>query len=196
MIAQAPQADGPGAQAFARVASQTDFHAVIGLATEALTFDWRLPPLDNSDAWQALCLAVNRDALAPLFSGNQFVPSWHLVPQGTPGYNAGLTGIDGVTATSGDMAKAETHWRAYLATLHGQPVPPITYYYGAQSAESAAMAAALARQWNAALGAALGAGTVTTQPFTYVNNAPVPRAPQLANYTSGTDYADPQVFLA
>lgn len=148
-------ADGPPNDSLALPEQHPVFHLVPALEFVSIAFSWVLAPLDNADARQALCLAINRDAVAQQLLQHQSVntggvpkiPSWHLVPQGTPGYDPSLTGIAGVS-TSGDLGKAEAHWRACLASLDGKPVPPVAHYY--EGGVSSIVADTLTAQWSAA----------------------------------------------
>ncbi|HEX6122430.1 MAG TPA: peptide ABC transporter substrate-binding protein, partial [Ktedonobacterales bacterium] len=183
----------PG-DAYAASAGKRDFHTAPLAAIRALTFNWQFPPFDNPDARQAFCLAINRDHWVAGALQGTALPSWHLVPQGMPGYNTGLTGVDGVLATTGDVAKARAHWAAYLATLHGAKVPPITFTYFFGRSSSPAVAQSLAQQWNAAF----GAGTVTTMPL-YPGGPRVKEElpwPQMTFFGWLADYPDPQDFLS
>jgi ABC-type transport system substrate-binding protein len=40
------------------------------LEVESVALNWQMAPFNNADAWQALCLAINRDTIA-----RQYAPS-------------------------------------------------------------------------------------------------------------------------
>lgn len=142
----------PGDLANARISA--DFRLVPSLEVSSIGFNWHLAPFDNPDARQAFCLAINRDALKTAVQGvapnTLIAPSWHLVPQGMPGYDPQLTGVDGVTSPDGDLVKAQAHWAAYLATLHGKPAPAIQYNSYPGSTARRALGDALIAKWSAA----------------------------------------------
>ncbi|WIG61625.1 MAG: hypothetical protein OJF49_004373 [Ktedonobacterales bacterium] len=172
-----------------------DFQTMPLLQVQAITMNWQIAPFDNLDARQAFCLALNRDALNTAVFGGAMLPTWHLVLQGMPGYNPALTGVDGVTATSGDLARARAHWAAYKWSLHGKPMPALTFTYAAQEqttdATAQAFASAVVAQWNAAFpDAHLRVKIIQQPPGSTVQTA------QLAYSTLLADYADPDTFLS
>lgn len=169
----------------------SDLHHVPLLQVETIAFNWRLPPFNNLDARQAFCLAINRDALVngPLHGGA--IPTWHLVPQGMPGYNPALTGIDGVTATSGNLAAARAHWAAYFASLHGQPIPVVDFNYRAASQEDFAFGNDVMAQWRRAFP---GIRLVTYQPPEILKEG-IPPIPAFS-FGWTADYPDPQDMIS
>lgn len=175
----------PGAQIAGLTPS--DLHRVPLLQVTTIAFNWRIPPFDNLDARQAACLAINRDALVRNVLGGAAIPSWHLVPRGMAGYDPKLTGIDGVIATGGDLGAARAHWAAYVASLHGQPIPLFDFGYQMSSAQGWKLGSAVMAQWKAALP---GLRVETYQPPDILLEGP-PRVPA---YTTGwlADYPDPQ----
>lgn len=136
------QLAGPGAP--------RDVRHALSLDVTSIVFNWKWPPFDNRDARQAFCLAINRDALVRDVWHGAAIPTWHLVPQGMLGYNPALTGIDGVTATSGDLAATHAHWATYVASLHGQPVQTITAGRSNLTMQDFSLDNALMAQWKAA----------------------------------------------
>src|SRR5207302_5845724 len=64
-------------------------------------------PFDNIKIRQAFALAVDKDVIAHSVWKDTVIATNHIVPKGMPGYNANLTGPDGVTGTSGDPTKAK-----------------------------------------------------------------------------------------
>jgi peptide/nickel transport system substrate-binding protein/oligopeptide transport system substrate-binding protein len=126
--------DGVPAADLAAAKGQPDYHEQPEAAIETVGLNWNIAPFDNLDARLAFCEALNRDALNTSIEKGAAKPSWNLYPPGLPGYDANITGPEGI-ATAGDLAKAQQHWAAYLATLGGKPVPPITLtflHYGTQ----------------------------------------------------------------
>lgn len=167
------------------------FHRVPTFTTYALTMDWTKAPYNNLDARLALCLAVDRDALNQQLYGGERLPTWHIVPQGMPGYTPWLTGPDGVSSTQGDPTAARAHWQAYLQSLHGAKPPAIAFYYPDYSTNEEKLAQALAQQWQATLG-------IVAQPRAYAtgflmdSNTHFP----LSRFAWQADYPDPQDFLS
>jgi oligopeptide transport system substrate-binding protein len=167
-----------------------DYHQVPTLATYGVMMDWAQPPFDNVDAREALCLAIDRDAFVAAVAPAALLPTWHIVPQGMPGYSADLAGPDGVTSTRGAPDKARAHWQTYLKTLHGAP-PRIAYSYPSTDAAAGTWAQALAQQWQTVLGVAI---TLTPYDPSHLPSAPV--ANQLERVTWAADYPDPRDILS
>jgi ABC-type oligopeptide transport system substrate-binding subunit len=176
--------------------SQPDTHTVPLLATYVLRMNWTIPPMDNADAREALCLAIDRSALLRQVSAAdatiQGMPSWHLVPAGMPGYNPGLTGPDGVTSTAGDPNAARAHWQKYVQSLGGKPVPTFSYLDLAGASWQAALGTALQSDWQSVLGISVG---VQSQSGNLANGTDLSRGPTNP-YSWQADYADPQDFLS
>ena len=120
-------ADGIPSAQVAAAKSDTDYKASPILEFGSLEMNWKVKPFDNQDARLALCEVINRDSVSANIAKGTTNPSWHIVPQGMPGYNANLQGPDN-TPTAGSLANAQQHWNAYLATLNGAPVPTVKLY--------------------------------------------------------------------
>jgi peptide/nickel transport system substrate-binding protein/oligopeptide transport system substrate-binding protein len=180
------------ASAVAAARSNPDFREITQLAETYLAFSIKTPPFDNKDARAAFCLAVNRDQLASSILKNTVRPLWSVVPQGMPGYFTGAVGPDGVTATTGDQAKAKTHWQAYVASLGGKSVPAISLLYPSGNATRKAFWEGVAAEETQILGV-----TVGTKPEdfnTYVHDSTAGNF-QAGRFAWAADYPDPQDFL-
>jgi peptide/nickel transport system substrate-binding protein/oligopeptide transport system substrate-binding protein len=180
-----------------------DFHAVPKLLVQTIALNWQVPPFDNRDARQAFCLAINRDALAAAVVSpgvpvnvSPLIPSWHLVPRGMPGYYPQLLGIDGVTATTGDLAMAQAHWATYLATLHGKPVPAVKLSINTGFPTQQRLANALVEQWSAAFpGVQISSGPFYIGGILILHEEDT-RHFQAFRFAWQADYPDPQDFLS
>jgi peptide/nickel transport system substrate-binding protein/oligopeptide transport system substrate-binding protein len=177
------------ATAVAAARSDADFREVTLLASTYAAFSIKTPPFDNQDARTAFCLAINRDQLASSIEKNTVKPVWSIVPQGMPGYLAHAAGPDAVTATAGDQAKAKAHWQAYVASLGGAPVPPITILYPVGSATRKLFWEAVAAEATQALGVSVG--TKPEDFNTYVKDTTAGNF-QMARFAWAADYPDPQ----
>ncbi|HEX6800719.1 MAG TPA: ABC transporter substrate-binding protein [Ktedonobacterales bacterium] len=165
-------------------------HTQPALSTQLVMLNWQVPPFDHLDARRAFCLAINRDALAKDQFGGALIPGWNLVPQGIPGYSPLVWGIDGMSATAGDQALARSYWAAYVASLHGKPIPPLTIPYNYINQD---IAGALAQQWNAALP---GANVQAQPPPDTVLTENMAKHFQMYTFDWIADYPDPQDFLS
>lgn len=173
--------------------AQRDFHRAPTFIEYAIIMNSTTPPYNNLDAREALCLAVNRDALTEQIDGGQYLPTWHIVPQGMPGYNAALTGPDGVTSTSGNPTAARVHWDAYLRSLHGAKPPEMRFYYFDFSRSQQQLASALAQQWLAVLSIAVTPRAYEIDTWLGV---PPPSLPPLTRFAWQADYPEAQDILA
>jgi oligopeptide transport system substrate-binding protein len=110
-----------------------------------------------------------------------------------PGYDSLLTGIDGVATTSGDLAKAQAHWQAYLATLNGHSAPPVVFtYVGLPSSRQAMVATTIASQWSQALPGIKASAAPLPDVLLQYGDFPV----QADDLPFLADYPDPQYFLS
>ncbi len=194
---RAYQSDPTAAFAFAipqlQVAAakgDADFKTSPILETGGLEFNYKIKPFDNKDARLAFCEAIDRDLVSTTITKGATQPSWHIVPRGMPGYTPNLQGPDGVP-TSGDLAKAQAHWAAYKATLHGAPVPPISLLYIGASATVAATDKYYQSTWDAAF----GVDVTFTTPFGTILQEEDNTTYQLFRFGWLADYPDPQDFL-
>ena len=144
--------DTPPLAHLATVQAQPDFHELGALDYHGLSVNWTKPPLNNLDARQAVCLAIDRDALNRAALGGTVLPGWHLIPTGMPGFNPTATGPDGVAGAQGDAATAARHWAAYRASLGDSATSQISYAYNRDDPYAKAIANALRAQWQQALG--------------------------------------------
>ena len=163
------------------------------LLVRMVMLNWQVPPFDSLDARRAFCLAINRDALATDLYGGKLIPGWNLVPRGIPGYSPSAQGIDGVTTTAGDPAQARTYWAAYVASLHGKPIPALAFKYGATTpTRYQNLAQALEQQWNAMLP---GVHVQTTIEGDHLVTLDEEKHIQMFTFSWFADYPDPQDFL-
>jgi len=171
--------------------NQPDFHVSPLLAVQTVEMNFNIKPFDDVNARRAFCLAINRDDIVNnVLKGGQ-TPGYHLIPQGMPGYNPNLTGPEGVTATSGDLTKAQADWAAYKAA-HPGAIPAIVYTADEQSAAGQALADKLAAQWNQAFpDAKVKVAVVDFHTRIAEENA---KKLQFLRFGWAADYPDPEDF--
>ena len=184
----------PTTQLLAQAKTQPDFHQSSILEFSGFVFNWTKPPFDNLDARIAACLAINRDTIAHDIAKDASLPSWHIVPQGMPGYNPSIVGPDNTTATAGDPTKAKAHWATYLSTAGASAKKSWEYLFVSASTTQRNTAQALQGMWQDTLGVTVSllkgedfntwlsddsAGNFTATRFAWLD-----------------DYPDPQDFLS
>ena len=150
-----------------------------------LAFDQHQAPFDNLNARKAFCLAINREYLNQQAYHGSFIPSWHLIPQGMPSFNAAVAGIDD-TLPSGDVALARQYWQKYLAA-HGGRAPTVILYSPYPHSDYGQLMSPLMPPlrdlWQQTLGVSISLDS----------------SPSSANVTpieASSDYPDPQEFVS
>jgi oligopeptide transport system substrate-binding protein len=157
-------------------------------AVSAIVFNWKLAPFDDLNARKAFCLAINRDQFNQQVYSGQNIPSWHIVPQGLPGYNTTLRGIDGAP-TTGTVALARQYWQQYLSA-HGGQSPNIQFETAETSATDLTALGQLQLMWAQGLAVGVQKYVVSNQLLT----SPL-QVTQIYRTTWTVDYPDPQDFL-
>lgn len=149
-----------------------------------LAFDQRQAPFNDLNARKAFCLAINREYLNQQVYHGNFIPGWRLIPQGVPGFNAAVAGIDD-TLPGGDVALAQRYWQKYLAA-HGGRAPALTLYAPYPHSDYGQLMSPLMPQvrdlWQQTLGVAMSLAA----------------SPSSANVTpieASSDYPDPREFM-
>jgi ABC-type transport system substrate-binding protein len=159
--------------------------------------NWQVAPFDDVRIRQAFSLALDRQALAQEALPELGQPSIHLVPEGVPGYNAGLAdaaGHTGKDALSADVAMARRLATAYAAEKCGgsfAACPPVVIIPEPHSAVNYAIAETIQDQWRAAFpGWSVSISTIAQGQINWQSRAQL----QLTGWLE--DYPDPQDFLS
>lgn len=203
-----------GATDFAEVPSeeyqsaleQADFHEVGVLATSYVGINQEAGPFSNLAVRQAFALAIDKQLLADHILFGTVLPTNHIVPQGMPGYDVGLTapGTESHTLT-GDYTQAQHLISGYFAQCgcHGLLTASITY--PVEQTDGADIIAALITMWNTILSGSWGTVTVSADPVSF-NDLFLTRFPEtVGNHTGAmqmwfigwtADYPDPEDFLS
>jgi peptide/nickel transport system substrate-binding protein/oligopeptide transport system substrate-binding protein len=164
---QAGQADVTGipVSTFASDKKRKDFFQVPQLWINYYTMNYLVKPFDNINIRQAFALAINKTAIVNNVWKGTVLPTNHIVPEGMPGYNANLTGVDGTQSLTGNPTRAkalleqglkEEGWTS-IAQL-----PPIKLTYVTGTSNFDQEATAMIPMWQKVLGV-----TVTPNPVDY-----------------------------
>jgi oligopeptide transport system substrate-binding protein len=94
-------------EALPGIAKRSDYHTVPQLWINYYTMNYKVAPFDNIHIRQAFALAIDKTAIATNVWKNTVIPTNHIIPQGMPGYNAGLTGPDGTKSLKGNAKEAQ-----------------------------------------------------------------------------------------
>src|SRR5579883_805660 len=177
-----------------------EFHQTPELTTFYYAMNYLVKPFDNIKIRQAFSLAINRDQIARSIWKGTRIPTYHIVPQGMPGYNPDLTGPAGVKATTGDPARAKQLLQEGLQEMGLSSVsqlPPIklTYPVGSQDADNEI--AAVIQMWHTNLGVSVKADAVDFNRLLDETTAATNNPRGLQFWAIGwiADYPDPQDWL-
>ena len=124
------------------------------LQTNYAAGTWTIPPFDDVRVRLAFSAAINRNIIANKVLKGTAIPSYHIVPEGLPGYDSQLTGPDGTTSLDGNAAKAKGLIQQYANDKYGGDIgkiPPITLSYPSGSQDNTNIAEALRQMWQAAM---------------------------------------------
>jgi oligopeptide transport system substrate-binding protein len=183
--------------AAARQLPNNQYQQIPGLAIFYTTMNYLVKPFDNIHIRQAFDLAVDKDLIAHSVYKDTVIASNHIVPQGMPGYNANLTGPDGVASTKGDTTKAKALFQQGLTEEGWTSVvqlPPIKLTYPSGITDQDNQVAAMVQMWQTTLGVRVKANPedfnkLKTDLTATTNN---PKGLQFWFGGWGADYPDPQ----
>lgn len=168
------------------------YHSAPGRTLTLLYLDTLQPPLNDPRARAALILALNRVALAHQALSPASATAT-LIPPGTPGYTATVTGAIAGVALTGDPPEARALWLAYVHDHCGgaaSSCPPVLLCdNGPYCSGDTPLTAALIAMWQAALP---GVRVVT---LNWVGFLGVPPNARFASIMLGRwteDFPDPQ----
>ncbi len=131
------------------------YHQYPLLAINYLAMNYLVKPFDNIKIRQAFALALNKDLIATKVYLDSASATNHIIPIGIPGFNADLTGPEGIKGTAGDAALARKLFAAGLQEekLTQKQLPPIILSVpGSNSAEVREQYAVFQQMWQQALG--------------------------------------------
>ena len=189
------------AASYAEAKTRTnEFHRVPILALRYYAMNYLVKPFDNIHIRQAFALALNKDLIVHTVLKDLDLATNHIVPEGMPGYNANLTGPDGIKKTSGAATQArmllkqgmqEEGWTSI------SQIPQITFTSNASSQATEDEITAVMQMWQNVLGITVrlrivALNTLGEEISQTRNNA---NGLQLWRYTWFTDYPDAQDWL-
>ncbi|HVB61160.1 MAG TPA: peptide ABC transporter substrate-binding protein [Ktedonobacteraceae bacterium] len=192
-IAGVPTADLAAAKAL----PNGQFHQTPQLSVFYYAMNYLVKPFDNIDIRQAFELAINKDLIANNVYKGAVIATNHIVPKGMPGYTPNLTGPDGVTGTSGDVAKAKALLQQGL-TQEGwtsvTQMPSITMVYPSGSVDTDNEMAAVTQMWQNNLGISVKLAPTDFNKMLNEINAAINNPKGLQMWQIGwiADYPDPQ----
>jgi oligopeptide transport system substrate-binding protein len=183
--------------AAAKALPNNQFQSVPQLWINYYTMNYLVKPFDNIHIRQAFDLAINKDLIVHSVWKDTLIATNHIVPKGMPGYNANLTGPDGVTNTSGDPAKAKALLQQGLqeegwSSVSQMPAIKLTYPSGSPDADNEV--AALQQMWQTNLGVSVKANPEDFNKLLSDSEAALgnPNGLQFWGIAWIADYPDPQ----
>jgi peptide/nickel transport system substrate-binding protein/oligopeptide transport system substrate-binding protein len=187
----------PPASQYKAAKARADFHQVPFLDIEYLQPNWKKAPFDDVRVRQAFDLALNKQVLANQVLEGRSTATNHIVPQGMYGYNPNLTGPDGTTKLTGNVAKATALMQAYANDKCGGQLsrcPPVTLL-NSNSPTAEVYSQAVLAMWQTAFpGYPLKTSFIDFT--TLLNEVYSPSPPQLVIIGWAADYPDPQDWLS
>jgi oligopeptide transport system substrate-binding protein len=185
----------------ARTLSNGQFHQVPQLWINYYTMNYLVKPFDNIHIRQAFALAINKDEIVKAVWKSLYLATNHIVPQGMPGYDPGLTGPDGTQNTSGNPTKAKQLLQQGLREEGWTSVsqmPPISVTYPSGSTDSDNEVTAMIQMWQSALGVSVKANPIDFNALLNDLSAATnnPHGMQMWGLGWIAAYPDPQDFLS
>ncbi|HET9921913.1 MAG TPA: peptide ABC transporter substrate-binding protein [Ktedonobacteraceae bacterium] len=177
-----------------------EFHQTPELAIFYYTMNYLVKPFDNIKIRQAFSLAIDRNRIAESIWKGTRIPTYHIVPQGMPGYNPDLTGLAGVKSTAGDPTKAKQLLQEGLQEMglsNVSQLPPIRLTYPVGSQDASNEIAAVIQMWHTNLGISVKADPVDFNKLLDQTTAATNNPNGLQFWAIGwiADYPDPQDWL-
>jgi peptide/nickel transport system substrate-binding protein/oligopeptide transport system substrate-binding protein len=189
----------PQAQlAMARTLKGVSIQQLPALAYSFVTLNTQVAPFDDARMRQAFSLALDRNALIAEASRQFAQPTFHLIPEGAPGYNPDLAdtaGRKGRAALTPDLDAARALATSYAAEHCGgaySKCPPIAILrYERGSSTYTTLMQPMMDQWHQ-----MFPGWVIQ--FAWVPPVQIPTIPpyQLMIGAWGADYPDPQDLIS
>jgi peptide/nickel transport system substrate-binding protein/oligopeptide transport system substrate-binding protein len=116
----------------AQAKSRPDYHQHSILAINYYTMNYKQKPFDNIHIRQAFELAINKQKITDKVWKGLFTATNHIIPEGMPGYNPELKGLDGTTNLTGNPKKAQDLLQQGLKEEGWNSIsqmPPVTLTY-------------------------------------------------------------------
>lgn len=179
---------------------RSDFHQVPQFWINYYTMNYLVKPFDNIHIREAFALAIDKTAIANNVWRGTVIPTNHIVPQGMPGYNPGLTGPDGTRSLKGNPDEARTLLNQGLQEegwSNISQLPPIKLTYATGVSNFDQEVKALTGMWHSVLGVAVTPNpvdynTLLDQVTAATNN---PQGIQFWGLAWVAEYPDPQDWL-
>lgn len=196
---QVDQASIPTAYVPQAKKQTNQYHQVPQLDINYYGLNYLVKPFDNIKIRQALDLAINKDVIAQAVWDGQYTPTNHIIPAGMPGYNAHLTGPDGVVSTEGDATKAKQLFDEGLQEEHLTlaQFPIIHFTYSNASSKTDVEITTVIQMWKQVLGiTTIKPDAVdTTTLFSLISNTTNNDSLQMWKADWIADYPDPQDWI-
>lgn len=185
---------------FATDKKRKDFSQVPQAWISYYAMNYLSKPFDSIHMRQAFALAIDKTAIAQNIWKNTVIPTNHIVPAGSPGYNANLTGPDGTQNLKGDPKKAQDLLQQGLKDegwTSVSQIPQITLTYASNVPGFEQEVTALIQAWQKVLNITVVASPVDSEKLldsvtAATNNA---NGIQMWGLTWVGEYPDPHDWL-
>ena len=176
--------------------SRPDYIHHVTLATTYYTMNYKQKPFDNIHIRQAFALAINKQKIVDKVWKGLYIATNHIIPQGMPGYNPDLKGLDGTTNLTGNPKMAEQLFQQGLKEEGWNSVsqiPPITLTYSSVGTQVVKdEVSELLQEWKDTLNITVSANDI--DPNILFNDLSMGANNPLSFYSAGwiADYPDPE----
>ncbi len=154
-------------QEYLAARDQADFHEIGLLSEQFLGINELAKPFDDLRVRQAFALALNKQLIADRALSGAVLPTNHIVPQGEPGFYAGLTAPGSDTRTvTGDVQKAQALIKSYFSQCGCSSIH-VTLSYPHPDVKRDPVAQAMIQMWQVLLSGSWGKVIVTPQPMSF-----------------------------
>ncbi len=177
----------------------SDLHTFPLLVIRYLSFNLLAKPFDNVHIRQAFALAINKDLIVKSVLADAHTPTDRYIPSGMYGATSTpVTGPAGVTATTGDQAKAKELLKQGMQEEGITTLPAITFDSYTKNAAIAKVTSAIIDQWKTVLGATATARYSEFSALVKAENDTTHHSGPLQVWIGGwqADYPDPQDWLS
>jgi oligopeptide transport system substrate-binding protein len=181
---------------FSQAKSRPDYIQHVTLSTNYYTMNYKQKPFDNIHIRRAFALAINKQKIVDKVWKGLYLATNHIIPQGMPGYNPDLKGLDGITNLTGNPKMARELLQQGLKEEGWNNIsqlPSITLTYASiGSQEIKDEITELLQEWKDVLNITVSANNI--DPNVLFNDISQGANNPLSFYSAGwiADYPDPE----
>jgi oligopeptide transport system substrate-binding protein len=166
------------------------------LSINYYTMNYKQKPFDNIHIRQAFALAINKQKIVDKIWHDSSIATNHIIPQGMPGYNPNLKGLDGTTNLTGSPKLAQKLLHLGLREEGNNSIsqlPPITLTYSSSGIQATKNEVTeLLKEWKDVLKVTVSANDIDANTLSNDEAQDDNNPLSLYSGTWSADYPDPQ----